>query len=64
MIKLFGGGADHPMRNPKEAKRILDALPADDVKALEELSHWLESVSTVEGFKPQERAALPKAWPF
>jgi len=58
MIKLFGGGADHPMRNPKEAKRILDALPADEVKALEELSHWLESVSTVEGFKPPERAAL------
>ena len=58
MIKLFGGGADHPMRNPKEAKRILDALPPDDVKALEELSHWLESVSTVEGFKPPERAAL------
>src|SRR5689334_9236124 len=58
MIKLFGCGADHPMRNPKEAKRILDALPADDVKALEELSHWLESVSTVEGFKPAERAAL------
>lgn len=58
MIKLFGGGADHPMRNPKEAKRILDALPADDVKALEELSHWLESVSTVDGFKPPERAAL------
>ena len=46
------------MRNPKEAKRILEALPADDVKALEELSHWLESVSTVEGFKPPERAAL------
>ena len=44
MIKLFGGGADHPMKNPKEAKRILDALPAEDVKALEELSHWLESV--------------------
>ena len=58
MIKLFGGGADHPMRNPKEAKRILEALPADDVKALEELSHWLESVSTVDGFKPPERAAL------
>ena len=46
------------MRNPKEAKRILDALPADDVKALEELAHWLESVSTVDGFKPAERAAL------
>lgn len=57
MLKLFGGGkADHPLADPKEAKRILDALPADDAfKALEELSHWLDSVSTVEGFKPLER---------
>jgi hypothetical protein len=58
MLKLFGGGADHPMGNPKEARRILDALPVDDVKALEELAHWLESVSAAEGFKPAERAAL------
>src|ERR671938_107460 len=35
MLKLFGAGADHPMRNPKEARRILEALPADDVKALD-----------------------------
>jgi len=58
MLKLFGGGADHPMSNPKEARRILDALPAEDLKALEELAHWLESVSVLEGFKPPERAAL------
>jgi hypothetical protein len=58
MLKLFGGGADHPMRNPKEARRILEALPAEDLKALEELAHWLESVSVAEGFKPAERAAL------
>ena len=58
MLKLFGAGADHPMRNPKEARRILDSLPPDDVKALEELAHWHESVSVVEGFKPPERAAL------
>jgi hypothetical protein len=58
MLKLFGAGADHPMRNPKEARRILEGLPADDVKALEELAHWHESVSVVEGFKPPERAAL------
>ena len=46
MLKLFGaGGADHPMRNPKEAKRILDALPPDDLKSLDELAHWHESVS-------------------
>ncbi|TMH70327.1 MAG: hypothetical protein E6H57_07585 [Betaproteobacteria bacterium] len=58
MLKLFGGGADHPMRNPKEARRILEALPAEDLKALEELAHWLESVSVAEGFKTPERAAL------
>ena len=58
MLKLFGGGADHPMANPKEARRILDALPAEDLKALEELAHWLESVSVVEGFKLPERAGL------
>ena len=59
MLKLFGaGGADHPMRNPKEAKRILDALPPDDLKSLEELAHWHESVSVAEGFKPADRAQL------
>src|SRR5258708_20789205 len=57
MLKLFGGGADHPMSNPKEARRILDALPAEDLKALEELAHWLESLSLLEGFKPPQPAA-------
>ena len=60
-MKLFGGGKpDHPMADPKEAKRLLDALPAKDpVKALEELTHWLESVAAAEGFKPE--AAHPAA---
>ena len=59
MLKMFGGGGpDHPMANPKEAKRILEALPAQELKALEELSHWHESVSSVPGFKPADRAAL------
>ena len=58
MLKLFGAGADHPMRNPKEARRILDALPADELKALEELAHWHESVSAAEGFNLPERAGL------
>ena len=58
MLRLFGGGADHPMKNAKEARRILDALPAEDLKALDELAHWMESVGATEGFKPAERAAL------
>ena len=58
MLRLFGGGADHPMKNGREARRILDALPAEELKALEEAAHWMESVSSAEGFKPAERAAL------
>jgi len=61
MLKLFGGGTkpDHPMANPKDARRLLDELPSNDpFKALEELSHWFESVSTVEGFKIDQRVNL------
>jgi hypothetical protein len=46
------------MANPKEAKRILDALPAQELKALEELSQWHESVSSAQGFKPADRLQL------
>ena len=60
MLKLFGGGKpDHPMADPKEARRLLDDLPAQDpAKALEELAHWFESVSTAEGFKLDQRMQL------
>ncbi len=60
MIKLFGGGKpDHPMADPKEAKRILEALPANDAaRALEELEGWLDSVAEAEGFKLEQRVAL------
>lgn len=60
MLKLFGGGKpDHPMADPREARRILDELPAQDpFKALEELSDWFESVSSAEGFKPEQRMQL------
>jgi len=61
MLNLFGGKADHPMANPKEARRILDTLPAQELKALDELSHWHESVSTASGFKPAERLQLTGA---
>ncbi len=59
MLKLFGGGGpDHPMADPKEARRILDALPAQELKALEELAQWHESVSSAQGFKPADRMQL------
>lgn len=58
-MKLFGGKPDHPLADPKEAKRLLEALPANDAaKALDELMHWLESVSATEGFRPEARIQL------
>jgi hypothetical protein len=60
MLKLFGGAKpDHPLAEPKEARKILDEIAAEDAfKALEELGHWLESVAATEGFKPDYRAQL------
>src|SRR5260370_10315751 len=58
MLKLFSGKADHPMADPKEARRILEQLPAQELKALGELAHWHESVSLAAGFKPAERLQL------
>jgi hypothetical protein len=57
---MFGGSRpDHPLADPKEAKRLFDALPTNDpVKALDELRHWLETVAAVEGFKPEARIQL------
>ena len=59
-MKLFGiGKPDHPMADLKQARRLLEDLPAQDsFKNLEELVHWLESVSTFEGFKPEHRLQL------
>ena len=49
MLKMFGGVvSDHPMADAKEAKRLLDAMPAQDAKALEELANWHESVGAAE----------------
>src|SRR5258708_7643170 len=62
MLNLFTGGKpDHPMATPKEAKRLLEALPPQDLKALEELANWLESVSLTEGFRPAARLSLGTA---
>jgi hypothetical protein len=59
MLKLFGGKPDHPMADPKEVRRILDDLPAQDAyKALDELTHWHESVAAAEGFRFDQRLAL------
>jgi hypothetical protein len=56
-MKLFGAGKpDHPMADRKEAARLLGELPAQDLKAVEELAHWYESLGAAQGFKAEERA--------
>jgi hypothetical protein len=60
MFKLFGGPkSDHPMAELKEARRLLDEVPSGDAfKALDELTHWHESVRTAVDFKPDHRTQL------
>ena len=49
MLKMFGGGgSDHLLADPKEARRMLDQLPAQDAKALEELAGWHETLSAAD----------------
>ena len=58
-MALFGGKPSHPLADPKEAKRVLEALPANDpYKCVDELAHWLESVASAEGFKAEARLQL------
>jgi hypothetical protein len=59
MISLFGRSRpDHPMADAASAKRILEDLPRDPVKALEELGHWHESVAATAEFRPEARIAV------
>src|SRR5687768_1966979 len=49
---IVGSKVDHPLADPKEAKALVSELPAQDyVKALEEITRWLESLAEAEGFK-------------
>ena len=53
MLKwITGSKVDHPLADPKQAKALVAELPAyDPIKALEELTRWLESLVDAEGFK-------------
>ena len=59
-MALFGGGKpDHPMADPKRARALIAEFPVHDpVKALDEVTFWLESVSNTEGFKLDYRYEL------
>ena len=49
---IVGGKVDHPLADPKEAKALVSELPSHDyLKALDEITRWLESLTEAEGFK-------------
>lgn len=51
-LRWLGGKADHPMADARQAREIIEALPAaDPFKALEEISYWLETLALAEGLK-------------
>lgn len=60
MLKLFGAGkSDHPLGDMKEARQVVAELPrADPAKALDEITHWVESVRAEESFRADHRAAV------
>lgn len=59
MLGFFSSKPDHPLADPKEAKRIFEALPGrEPAGALDEATALLESLTGVEGFKPEQRLTL------
>lgn len=56
----IGKKVDHPMYNVEAARPFLDDLPADDAKALEEISSYLESIAGTPDFPLADRIAVLK----
>lgn len=59
-VSGIGRKHDHPMYNVEEARRLLDDLPVDHGKALEEISSSLETVAATAGFPLSDRIGVLK----
>ncbi len=55
VFKWRGAKVDHLMADPKQARQLIAELPANDAKALEEITYWLESITETPGFKVEHR---------
>ena len=54
-------GDDHPLAHPKEAEAVFAELRGGDpVKSLEEITHWLESVTAADNLRADRRFDLVK----
>ena len=53
---LFGSKSDHPMADIKSAQKLLSDVPKNDpLKALQEITDWLESVTDSASFSADQR---------
>lgn len=60
-LRLFAARPEHPLADPGEAARVIEALPRDRPEdAVQELQHWLGSLRDFDGFACDERLALVK----
>lgn len=50
---LKGEKNDHPMADGKRAREIIAELPADPLKALGEITHWLETLRDTKAFRAE-----------
>ena len=51
---LKGEKIDHPMADAKRAREIVAELPADPLKALAEITHWLETLRETKAFRAEK----------
>ena len=54
-FKWPGEKIDHLMADPKRARELVDDLPANEGKALEEITYWLETITRTPAFKLEQR---------
>ena len=57
-LNNLGQKPDHPMYNIEEADRLLSGLPEDPLKALEEITSWLATITSAAGFELATRIAV------
>lgn len=50
-----GQKTDHPMHSIEEAQRLLSGLPDDPLKAIEEATSWLTTITSATGFETATR---------
>lgn len=48
---LTGGKVDHPMADSKQAREIVADLPSDPMKALGDITNWLDSLRETKAYK-------------